>query len=150
MAKQKQNEDFLPTPPIGYRVQWLEQGLKNRKCADVVAINEHLPGCVTLSVNLGRQLKEIEVVHWENHPNAIVGSAGVKRCGTWAYMPDTVIPESHYATHVMSLEMQADNVKRQKEFIAEQKRNAEEAASRPIDPIAIEVARIQANAIVNG
>ena len=152
MAKTQKrlDEDFLPTPPIGYRVQWIEQGLKNRKPADVIAHNEYGPGILTLSVNMGNRWQMIEVVHWEDHPGAQVGTPGVKQRGTWAYMPNEQIPESHYDLHVRSIEMQAENVKRQQAYIKEQQRAAEEAANQPVDPIAVEVARIQANAVLNG
>jgi len=147
----KSQEKLLPTPPIGYRVRWRDVGGKFVAPADVIEIDDYLPGVLILSVNRGNRLVRVDTVHWENHPDMNgADKTGAAARGTWAYLSDEKIPPAHYDLDRRTKRLTEENKKKQLEYIKEQTEIREAAASEPIDPIAVEVARIKANAILNG
>jgi len=152
MAKSDtEKRNYLPSPPIGYRVLWREAGGKNVHPADVIEASIGEPGVLAISVNFGNRWQKYEAVHWENHPGADnIQTPNIRHRGTWCYMPNETIPDAHYQVHRDLVKQTEINRQRQEEYIAEQKRLNEEAHNQPVDPIAVAVAREQAAAILQG
>ena len=143
-------ENWYPTPPVGYRVLWREAGGATVRPADVIELNGE-PGIVALSINLGGQLRRMDAVHWEGHTSSQnVHTPNIQHRGTWTYLPNTEIPEIHYALHMDLIEQTEKNRAKQQEWIEEQKRLNEEAGKQPVDPIHVAVAREAAMAVLQG
>jgi hypothetical protein len=154
MAKQQKPEllknDMLPTPPVGWRVVWRREGHRDVMPADVTENSVSEPGIVSLSINFGTQLKLMEAVQWEGHPDSQnKTSANVRFRGTWAYLPDTDIPDSHFDVHLQLEELREQNRKAQAEYIKKMHEEAKVAAEQPIDSRAVAVASVQAQMILN-
>jgi hypothetical protein len=130
MAKtEKPQQDLMPSPPIGYPVLWFDGGRKqSAKPAWVMCQNQHFPGMLELSINLGSGLVKREAVLWAQHPDAQrVESPQVQRYGTWDYMADTTVPDSHFAVHMEQLEQAERNRVATEEHV----RRLREEAARP-------------------
>lgn len=150
MTKPKFNRDeLIPTPHVGWRVQWREEGRRHLRPADVIATDIHSPGVVTLSVNMGQRLQVIEVVTYDKLVDeARRGTPDIKRRGTWQYMPDELVPDSHFDLHMDSIERREESRKHQEAHIRQIQKEAAEAAKRPVDPVALQVAQAQAAAVL--
>jgi hypothetical protein len=142
--------DLLPTPPVGWRVLWRREGGRHIVPADVIENSISEPGIITLSINFGTQLKLMEAVHWSGHPGAQnITTANVRFRGTWDYLPDVPVPDSHYDVHLQLEELREQNLQQQQEYLAKMHAEAAEAAKQEIDPRAVAVASVQAQMILN-
>jgi len=147
MAKQ---QEMLPTPPVGWRVIWKREGGRHHAPADVIENSISEPGILGLSVNMGNRVQVYEAVPYAGHPGAEnLHTVNIRTRGTWDYLPDVPIPDSHYDVHLQLEELRENNRKQQEIYLAKMHADAKEAASQEIDPRAVAVASVQAQMILN-
>jgi hypothetical protein len=123
-----QKKSPLPTPPVGYAVQWYEGGRRENVRAAIVTKVEG-PGRVMLAVISPNSFVIHKSVHHADHPvHKRQNAPEAARNGTWDYLPDTKIPASHHKLHIEQLDRQITAVENQ--ILEVEQRKEEEIKNR--------------------
>lgn len=101
-----QMQDLLPTPPVGWSVQWLERNNEQNPRGAMVTRVEG-PGRIELTVFGPRAVpSHKQGVYHVDAPIHEDRNAGTLRNGSWRYLPGTRAPKEHYDLHREDLERQ--------------------------------------------
>ena len=154
--RQRQSEapqrKLIPTPPIGTPVVWYKCGDKRFPVPAVILLqNTSNPGHCDLSICIGSGWLRQPNVTWAGDPKwSDANSAQVRNNGTWDKLPWYTFGPIDYAPHeellrrqeIASLQAATAAKQRQEEFAA--------MATQEPNTVAVEVARAQAQMILNG
>ncbi len=100
-----QKDDPLPTPPVGYDVQWFDRNDKDLAyAAKVTAVQG--PGKVELVIFKPRAMPihKQGVMHKSSDVHKQRNNSTTVRSGSWDYMPLVKQPASHLQPHLKELE----------------------------------------------
>jgi len=87
----------LPTPPIGWPIQWYTSGNQNQAVAAQV-IGVEGPGRLTVKLQLPNAFpKDMKGVYHVNHRIHLkANNQTTVKCGSWDYCPGMPIPKEHW------------------------------------------------------
>ena len=121
---QAQKSSPLPTPPIGWQVNWFEQN-KPDLCYAAVVTAVQAPGKLELTVFKPRHfpIHKQGVLHRSHPAHEGRANPATISSGSWDYLPSQRAHKAHYEMHVSQLE------RREQAILEEERmrRGAEEA-----------------------
>lgn len=142
---------LLPSPPVGTVVQWFKCGDKRHPCpATVLANDGNEPGHLDLSICIGSGWLRQPNVTWSGDPeysNPLLPQ--VRNNGTWDKLPQYKFTEIDYEVHEQLLLRQERAKEQAAQELEQRKREYEETLASGPDPRAVQVARLQAEMIMN-
>jgi hypothetical protein len=150
--KEQEPRKLLPTPPVGTPVQWFKCGDNRFPCAAVVLqVNPSAPGHLELSICIGSGWIRQPDVTWAGDPKwSESNTAQVRNNGTWDKLPKYEFDAVDYGIHEVLLEKRQAAKEREVIEVERRKQEYEASLTATPDPIAVEVARVQAQMIVTG
>jgi hypothetical protein len=150
--KEQEPRKLLPTPPVGTPVQWFKCGDSRFPCAAVVTqVNPSAPGHLELSICIGSGWLRQPDVTWAGDPKwSDAGSAQVRNNGTWDKLPKCEFDAVDYEIHEVLLAKRQAAKEREAIEIERRRQEYEASLTAVPDPVAVEVARVQAQMIVTG
>lgn len=113
--------NLQPTPPVGMNIQWYQEGDQKTPRAGLVTDVED-SGRVKVAIFSHGQMISYKTgcYHVSNPVHEISNNPTTKRCGSWDYVPGTVVPKSHFDHHLNYLTQREANLKRAEEQAIEQ------------------------------
>ena len=134
----------MPTPPVGWPVQWFPNGDKRRPTAARVIVVEQ-PGRVRLEVKAPNSFpkEQAGVYHVNAKIHLKLNNQTTYNCGSWDYLPGMDIPKVHWEAFDADIERREEwllksedtGARLASEFQATKAKKAAEAKTRLPEPL---------------